>query len=80
MSCGIMFPSFGPGPRDHSGCRLHDDHEGPHEFASDHGEVYRWETDLECDCESCLSCYEESCVVYWRAAEIGRGLSTAKEG
>ena len=94
MECGILFTNDGIGPKDEHGCHLKVGHTEPHEFVSSSGfyagTTFRWETDLECDCEHCMREGGDFCIVYWvhskaaatcraivrTAAEIGK----AKEG
>ena len=66
-ACGTIFDNSGSPPHDKHGCRLHDGHDGPHEFVDTQGVLYRWETDWECDCEHCMRCEGDYCSIYWRA-------------
>lgn len=65
MICGILFPSYGHGPKDEQGCHLEVGHDGPHEFIAKNGDTYRWETDWGCDCEECKS-GDDWCTIYWK--------------
>lgn len=65
--CGTIFVCDMGGPRDNHGCCQPSGHQGPHEFTGDDGNVYRWTTDWECDCDHCRSCDGDFCVVYWTA-------------
>mgnify|MGYP007011835798 CR=1 FL=1 len=64
--CGVLFSNDGSPPHDRTGCILPDNHFGPHEFVSDTGTRYHWETDWECDCEHCLGSAGDYCSVYWQ--------------
>ena len=55
MLCAILHGDGFGAPEDRDGCRLPDGHKGPHEFKAADGVIYEWETDLECDCEHCMS-------------------------
>jgi len=62
-----MMPDFGPGPHDREGCILPSGHAGLHECVATNGRTYEWETDLECDCESCREAEEgdgDHCTIY----------------
>lgn len=64
--CGAVFPRFSGGePEDKHGCSLPAGHQGEHRFICQAGSVVLWQTDWECDCESCKG--QDSadwCVVY----------------
>lgn len=66
--CGIIYTDA-VGVKDPCGCRLPCGHQGPHEFVSEEGELFQWETDWDCDCEDCLSGEGDFCTVYWRVAQ-----------
>lgn len=65
--CAILFPRRdGVSPEDCNGCVLPNGHHGPHEFVASNGIRYFWETDMDCDCEECLSDEPDNwCIVYW---------------
>lgn len=64
-ACGIIHP-YGKGAEaDRHGCLLPKGHSAPHEYISEGGERYQWETDLECDCEHCMQCDGDYCTIYW---------------
>ena len=64
--CGILFRQNSPvEPDDVSGCLLPVGHDGPHKFRDPNGEVWAWETDLECDCEHCRQADGDYCTIYW---------------
>ncbi len=53
-------------PEDEFGCTKEAGHEGPCRFLSD-GNIYEWEVDMGCGCESCMSeDPHDWCTVYWR--------------
>ena len=58
--CGILFSQRSV--VEPSGeCILPDRHEGPHDTGT-----HCWHTDMECDCEDCMSDEPDNwCVVYW---------------
>lgn len=64
--CFVMAGDYLTGPVDRDGCLLPEGHDGPHEFADQHGHRWLWETDLECNCEHCRTCEGDWCVIYWR--------------
>jgi len=65
--CGTMLdPEMTAGVADNQGCLLPLDHAGPHEFVSPRGESWLWELDLDCDCEHCMRCEGDYCIVYWK--------------
>lgn len=63
--CGVLHDDLG-GERDVTGCRLLVGHGGPHEFLSNRGIEYQWETDLECDCDHCIKADGDYCTTFWR--------------
>lgn len=72
-TCAIIFPDFGGCTRDATGCLLPLGHDGMHEFVCERGRRYRWETDWECDCETCMQGEPgDYCAVY---QEIGHNGS-----
>jgi hypothetical protein len=71
MKCAILFPHHCLGdPRDAEGCRLPNNHAGPHEFVAADGRVMQWETDLECSCEHCMEGYGDYCTTYWPKVRV----------
>lgn len=64
--CSIIHTNYGVQPHDADGCLLPMGHDGPHEFADPSGQHWLWETDLECDCEWCMSLEGDYCTIYWR--------------
>lgn len=65
--CGTLFSDEPFGPKDRHGCHLPLGHSGPHEFVALGGAKYHWETDWDCDCDSCRSDDGDMCFVYWQA-------------
>lgn len=65
--CGILFDDL-VAEKDATGCQLPMGHQGPHEFVSEFGVTYQWETDLECDCDHCMKAEGDYCTTYWRKA------------
>lgn len=64
--CGVMVGrGFMVGVYDDHGCVLPRNHRGPHEFIDREGKRWLWETDLECDCEHCMQCEGDYCILYW---------------
>ncbi len=63
--CGILHDNDGLNSADKDGCLLALGHDGPHEFVDLKGQSWRWDTDLECDCEHCQRCEGDYCTVYW---------------
>lgn len=80
MKCDILFPDYGPGPKDSSGCHLEAGHTTPHEFVSTSGATYRWETDWACDCETCRSDDGNWCVLYWPHDASTQAAALAAQG
>jgi hypothetical protein len=68
--CGVLFPRRDAvSPEDFDGCKLPNGHLGPHEFVASDLLRYRWETDLDCDCEECMADeVDDWCIVYWRVS------------
>lgn len=63
--CALLLSrDYTPGVHDPHGCVLAVGHAGPHEFVANNDQVWQWETDWECDCESCMN-DGDFCVVYW---------------
>ena len=54
------------GAHDEQGCILPIGHAGPHEFVSEDGTHWQWETDMECGCEHCKRCDGDYCISYWQ--------------
>lgn len=66
--CGLLLTrEHAPDVHDAHGCVLPVGHVGTHEFAAEDGQVWQWETDWECDCESCMN-DGDFCVLYWLKA------------
>lgn len=64
--CGILVGSgLIVGADDCHGCLLPLNHKGAHEFVDHNGKHWLWETDLECDCEHCMECSGDYCIIYW---------------
>ena len=63
--CGICCPSRIGIPKDENGCILKDGHEGPHKFLTA-DTIITWETDLDCNCEDCMSgeSFEDNCISF----------------
>jgi hypothetical protein len=66
--CGVLHGN-GAHPRDPDGCVLPEHHEGPHEYVARDGEHWQWETDLECECEWCMTAQGDYCTTYWRKSD-----------
>jgi len=66
--CSILFDAGygGASPSDCEGCRLPSGHDGPHEFVDTTGVAWQWETDWECDCETCREGEGDYCSIFWR--------------
>lgn len=69
--CGVLFPKRDAvSPEDTEGCILPNGHMSPHKFLTAGGRVFRWATDLSCDCESCMSDEPDDwCIDYWEASD-----------
>lgn len=66
-TCDILMPHFGPGPHDANGCHLARGHAGRHECVATNDRTYEWETDWECDCDSCREAEDgdgDYCIIY----------------
>ena len=64
--CGIVHDRSGTTDEaDVSGCLLHVDHTGPHEFEDQRRRRWNWDVDLECDCEHCMQNEGDYCTIYW---------------
>ena len=58
--CGVVDPH---------GCRLPSNHSGAHEFVSECGRVFQWETDFACTCDHCTRCEGDYCTLHWEVAK-----------
>lgn len=54
---------------DDDGCILPVGHTGPHEFVTQDGKHWHWETDMECGCEDCMHGDGDYCITYWPKAD-----------
>lgn len=71
--CGVLFDSEFDGTiHDECGCTLPSGHHEPHEFIAADGQAWQWETDLSCDCDSCMEGNGDFCIVYWTKADDGQ--------
>jgi hypothetical protein len=66
--CGILFPSWSNDHKDECGCALPIAHNGPHEFINTKGQKIQWETDWNCNCDTCQGDdMGDYCVVWWKS-------------
>jgi len=67
--CFILPPSHLRPFKDGCDCVLQLGHSGPHRFVDEGGKVIEWETDNECDCESCQSDDARNWCVVWNEVD-----------
>lgn len=79
--CGTMSGSgLMVGVEDRQGCLLPLNHGGAHEFVDEYGEHWLWETDLTCDCEHCMQCEGDYCILYWPKPTVLAEFPTRIQG
>lgn len=74
--CGVLHGEGGP--VDPHGCRLPDNHAGPHECVDPKGVVWLWETDFSCTCAHCMQGEGDYCTLYWRKPAAGTWVAVTE--